>query len=153
MRQVLVQKERGLFHIPALGEWWTRVSKTTTPRPPPPPASCSCSAVLNSDSEGRTLFYPIILLAFVAFGTNSFIVLALGRLGPIHLYFWLLALGHCPFIFRHALCKNHPLCHLGQWEKLPSAPSLPMVEGVGGGARRSRPQEAWRCCCTAPRPR
>ena len=73
MRQVLVQKERGLFRCCDLGEWWTPISNTV------PPSRLSCGSYRDRERKAFFFFsfYPMYLM-----------LLAFGRLRP------------CPFIFQ-----------------------------------------------------
>ena len=84
MRQVLVQKKRGLFRCHDLEE-----GRLSSQRPSSLPAKAHGS---YRDRKGRVfLSYPIILLAFGMLGSCPFISLAFGSLGPY--WFTFLAFG------------------------------------------------------------
>ena len=68
---------------------------------------------------GRGVFfslYQIILIVFGALGPCSFILLTFGT-----------------------QCKNLPLCHLGQWGRLPALPGCLLVSGRVGWGRAAGP--------------
>ena len=76
MRQVLVQKERGLFRCCDLGEWWTPISNTV------PPSRLSCGSYRDRE---RKAFFFFFLLSNVSYAASFRQAQAL----PIHLSsFW-----------------------------------------------------------------
>ena len=95
-----------------------------------PPFLLKCSSY--RDREGRNFFSYLINIAII------------WQVLSMHLYsFWYVrVLSNYLSSFWLAHCKNLPLCHLGQWRRLPSTPWLSRVSGPVGGVLQDSQSES-----------